>query len=178
MNAKPKASKLSDCSVSLLENSRHPVSRSSHPSRVLLRHSGELLTLVGNCSHFQNTPTSSPRRRCGSKLCSLCKMSCRANVSAKALLTEGVESSGNDSNTNCGTRETAREDTTGRILRVSTGGIGKPSCNVPSATPLGSASSTSNNPQSCCGDPVNTGNGNYYYQQTDLAIDELHLLHS
>jgi hypothetical protein len=29
---------------------------------------------------------------------------------------------------------------------------------------------TSTNPQSCCGDPISTGTGNYYYHQTDLAI--------
>jgi RHS repeat-associated protein len=40
-----------------------------------------------------------------------------------------------------------------------------PMTSPPSLGPTGP-----NNPQSCCGDPISTGNGNFYYSATDLSV--------
>jgi RHS repeat-associated protein len=44
-------------------------------------------------------------------------------------------------------------------------GLG-PANPIPALGPAGGPS----NPQGCCGDPVSTGNGNYYYSHTDLSV--------
>jgi RHS repeat-associated protein len=61
----------------------------------------------------------------------------------------------------------------GETLTVTTLGIGGPSCNVPNSVPPGlGPAGTSTNPQAPGGEPISTGNGNYFYQHTDLSIDD------
>jgi RHS repeat-associated protein len=76
-------------------------------------------------------------------------------------------------NSSCGTVENTfvagNHDHT--VVTMVQTGIGTPSCNVSSSvlSGLGSAG-TSTNPQDTGGEPISTGNGNYYYRHTDLSV--------
>jgi hypothetical protein len=110
---------------------------------------------------YNNRPGNTPNSYCSNHASLVCSE--RAGMTCNSF-----------GNSSCGAIvDTWKAIGDNETYTVTTLGIGGPSCKVPKSVPSGiGPAGTPTNPQSCYGDPVSTGNGNYYYQHTDLSIND------